>query len=183
MTPGPATDHATDPAPHRQSGWRTLPVAIMAGMAALLGIGLVVALATRPDVSGPSQPVHAAEATPTTAEPSTVTYGKITPDLIQLDLLVTSQKCYGTAGCLVEFEIVPGFLPASQPIEPGSRWLVTYEVAGAEDPFINNFEIHVMSSDETGADLRYTTAGLAGRVSTPPAPIHLAASVTAVRRR
>jgi hypothetical protein len=181
-----ASEMPTSPSPQRP-GW---VVPVMAGLVVLLAIALIVTIYMRPSPS-PSTPAVRATAAATAAEPApepTPKWGQLTANAVTLEVLIVSQQCFGSAGCNVEFEVQPTFGLMTDPVRPGSAWVVTYELTGAEDPYINSFVVTVRSSDQitaSGYEIHgtYTTSNLTDRISTTSADFQLVATVTAARER
>jgi len=73
--------------------------------------------------------------------PADETLGQLLqPSDFSVGIKILSKKCFGSAGCNVEFRINPGFsgshgLPRTGTVE------VTYEVKGGDDPLTNTFTI------------------------------------------
>lgn len=60
-----------------------------------------------------------------------------TPDEFVVDVTVTGQQCFGSAGCLVDFQATPEYVGATAPTS--GTFTVIYEITGAEDPIIGSF--------------------------------------------
>lgn len=125
------------------------PTLAAAAAVLLLLVGCSAAPASVVTVTPPptsSAPSPAEEPSETPSEnPGTVaadaTLGELlTKDDFTVEVKVLSKKCFGSAGCNVEFRIRPGYhgtygLPKSGEVE------VTYEVKGGDDPLTNTFTI------------------------------------------
>lgn len=60
------------------------------------------------------------------------------PEDFSVELKTLSKECFGSAGCLITFTIVPNYTGATPPEE---ELTVTYEVTGGKDPLINSFTV------------------------------------------
>ncbi|MGC7094384.1 hypothetical protein ACPZ19_06955 [Amycolatopsis lurida] len=69
---------------------------------------------------------------PAPATTTTTTRNYYTPDAgdFSVQLNVTSKKCFGSAGCSLEYSIKPEYSGAE--LDPGVTYTVTYEVHGGE---------------------------------------------------
>lgn len=177
--PTPATAEPTPaPAPTRP-GW---VVPVIAALAVLLiaAAGAVGYLATETSRQAAAQATTpATTAPPTKPRTTSPRLAYVTPkaQYFTLTLSILRKQCFGSAGCNITFAI-GDFAYTGGPIEPGSRWDVTYEVTGGEDPFIATFRI----TGGTGATL--TASELREeRISTPSSASELVAKVTAIAER
>lgn len=64
------------------------------------------------------------------------------PEDFELNLKVTSKKCFGSAGCIVEFSIDPTYIGQQDLQFYYGPITVTYEVTGTEDKFIDSFTVN-----------------------------------------
>lgn len=63
------------------------------------------------------------------------------PTDFQLAVNVTSQSCFGSAGCNIRFRVAPTYI-GSQALNPSKRYTVTYAVNGGTAPQSNSFTIN-----------------------------------------
>lgn len=98
--------------------------------------------------------------TVTVTAPSGATAAATTPDSapppapsdFAVDVTVTEQRCYGTAGCSYELNINPRFVGLSAPT---GKWKVIYEITGGDDPQTGNFTVdgsHIRWDSDKTAD-------------------------------
>lgn len=73
-----------------------------------------------------------------TATPTTTAAPLPVPQDFTLEVIELSRKCFGTAGCSVEYRIVPTYQRWGVP--PGSFSLL-YEVDGGDEPQTGNIEV------------------------------------------
>lgn len=63
-------------------------------------------------------------------------------DDFTLEPKILSQECFGSAGCLVEFRVELTYIKDfGQGLDPDITYEITYELHGAEDPYINTLEL------------------------------------------
>ena len=74
----------------------------------------------------------AATSSATTSATPTVYDIPITPDDFRMNIEVLEKKCFGSAGCVVEFSVRPTLLTSSKYVE-GRRFRVVYEILGTDD--------------------------------------------------
>lgn len=156
----PSTDYNpihTDPPPApKPRRWWTTPVIVVVSVLAGIGIGAASAgsegqpvtsealqewerqLDEREDALNaeqdtPSAPVEEEPEPEQVAEFDTPAAGDFT-----LTARTLEQECFGSAGCLVTFQIDAGW---TLNLDPGVTYEVTYEVQGADDPYINTLEV------------------------------------------
>ena len=119
-------------------------------------------------------------ATSTSAPPSTSTTTTTTsapaptplkPADFQIGIKVLSKKCFGSAGCNVEFRIDPKYVGRQS--LPSGTIEVTYKITGGDDPMTNTFTIE-------GGTARYPQTEF---ISTPSSSSTLRAVVTEVSER
>ena len=88
------------------------------------------------------------------------------PSDFKIGVRVRSKECFGSAGCIIEYQIDPQYV-GSQSLGDGS-YDVTYEVRGGTDPIINTFQIDSGSASydqEEMADTSSAGARLTARVT------------------
>lgn len=97
--------------------------------------------------SSPTAPASVSSPVPAAVTASDTRWPDATPEPYEprksdwkVGIKILSKKCFGSAGCNVEYRIVPDYvgtryLPESGTIE------VTYDVTGAEDPITNTFTV------------------------------------------
>lgn len=163
----------------------------VAALAAVLAIGASVTAcgpdATEQVKAAPPSSSEAPGTTPTQSEPSVYSPPEQTytpeskpppkPRLkrtdIKLTVKITSKQCFGSAGCIVEYDIVPAWVnPLGLPIDLRDDYDVTYEVNGDEDgPIIDTFEFYAngkyevpyggnASTSSSGQDLTVRITGI-----------------------
>jgi hypothetical protein len=77
--------------------------------------------------------------TPGAASPTTAAEAAPAPTDFTIEVIETERSCYGSAGCVVSYRIVPAYIGA---VPLGTtRWQVIYDVTGAESPKSDNFEV------------------------------------------
>lgn len=82
------------------------------------------------------------------------------PSDFVVDVTVTEQKCYGSAGCNYHLNIDPRYIGAAN-LTVGRNWLVIYEIRGGDDPQTGNFRL---DGDNVRWDEEKTIQGPAGTV-------------------
>ncbi|MBU8831494.1 hypothetical protein [Mycolicibacterium goodii] len=72
--------------------------------------------------------------------PATTTAPAVPPNVndFAVDVVVTEQKCFGSAGCNYELSVNPRYIGFG---DISGKWLVVYEITGGEDPQTGNFTI------------------------------------------
>jgi hypothetical protein len=75
-----------------------------------------------------------------------------------VDITITEQKCYGSAGCNYELNVNPRYVGSSA-ATLGRDWLVVYEINGGDDPQMGNFRLE---GDNIRWDEKKTISGSAG---------------------
>lgn len=131
FTAGPISAPPAPPTPRRKSkgpliaGLIALAVLVVGGIvganAALGPVPAAPLLASKP-------PPYLPSTAPANPQPTS------SPSLAGFHLTVktTKKDCFGSAGCLIEFQIVLTY--DGPPASPDSRWDVTYDVTGGTDP-------------------------------------------------
>lgn len=134
-------------------------------------IAMTATAACGPNVKGVGSTGFAAVATTTTtttkAKPANHVF---TPSDFSIDVIVTSSKCFGSAGCSVQYTITPTFLGPASALDEGQKLTVIYTITGGEEPVIDRFTLN-------GSKMRYTEES---SVSTESAGYTLTAKVTKV---
>ena len=129
------------PESKRKKPWLLLGIAAGTGLLAfMLGLGLglgVMAFATPDQVRGKpsleatqvsySMPLGADHPAASAPAPLAVIP---TPDQIRLDIIILSQKCFGSAGCVVTYRIDPTYTGTSRLV---GAFTVVYTVTGGDD--------------------------------------------------
>jgi hypothetical protein len=141
------------------------------GLLVFLGIAIGAAAGGGGDDDGPR--VSTPGDTPATEdEPDANTDPQ--PADFQLEVVVLSQECFGSAGCNVTYELDITYLP-TVPLEDDGEWTLVYEVTGGEDgPQIGSMTLR--------GDGSVTYQGETF-ISTAAAGSPLTATVTAVRQK
>lgn len=102
------------------------------------------------------------------AETEPATAPNLRPKDFEIKLRIKEQECFGSAGCLITYQIDPSY-KGSANLE-GFKWEVTYEVQGGDSgPVVNTF---VIKNGGASYDREEN-------ISTPPDP-ELTAKVTAI---
>ncbi|AHJ86324.1 hypothetical protein 32HC_46 [Mycobacterium phage 32HC] len=72
--------------------------------------------------------------------PTTTTAPAVPPSMTDfvVEVAVSEQKCFGSAGCNYELVVNPTYIGST---EINGKWLVIYEITGGEDPQTGNFTI------------------------------------------
>lgn len=147
VSPPPAGTVYTPPPPKKRRAGR-LALAIIGGVVGLIVlISVIGALASGGDTPRAASPGTATKPTiaaPTTgaAAPPPAKPADHTPAAreFQIRVKVLSKQCFGSAGCNITFRIDPTY--SGPALDPGTTWLITYEVTGVEDgPQVNTFEL------------------------------------------
>lgn len=109
-----------------------------------------------------------------TAQPGTpiVDTPTVQPDLAPSDFTITvkitKQDCFGSAGCIIVYQINPQYMG---PVDVSTgTWDVTYTVTGGDSPQINTF---TMTDGEASVDSAET-------IQTPTTTVNLIAKATSV---
>ena len=58
---------------------------------------------------------------------------------VTVPLKILSKRCFGSAGCNIEFRVQPTY--SGDTIPEGKTVEVTYEIVGADDPYSNTFTL------------------------------------------
>lgn len=164
------------PAPTKRRGGM---IALVAGLGALVLIGVAVLGAILS--SGNGSPAAAASPAPSWTSvfdgqgPATPdkTYAPPAAKDFVLAVRITSKKCFGSAGCNVDFEVDLTYSGAG--VEPGSAWSLTYDVQGGEDVFTDTL---TMTFGDDGIRGKYTYSE--GSIGTTKSSAKLTAVVTAI---
>lgn len=107
-------------------------------------------------VTAPSAAAPASEEPPAAPAPPPV------PSDFEVDLTITEQKCYGSAGCSYTLSVNPRYVgPSASTL--GKDWLVVYEINGGDDPQMGNFRLE---GDNIRWDQEKTISGSAGATFT-----------------
>jgi hypothetical protein len=96
---------------------------------------------------------------PQSPAPKTAAYTPVPSDFV-VDVTVTEQKCFGSAGCSYQLAVDPRYVGATT---PEGKWKVVYQIDGGDDPQMGNFTLdgeHVRWDSTKRAD------GSAGAVFT-----------------
>jgi len=179
VTPGFSQEPTYPQQPPKKNRTLLIVLAAVGGVLALCVGGTVIAgLSGALDTDTPSAATPTTRGAQTAAaaapEPTKATYTPLAGKDIALTVKTMSKECFGSAGCLVTFNIDIAY--KGGPVEPGSVWDVTYEVRGGEEPLIDTME---MTFDDTGIHGR----ALVEReqlIQTPKSTSKLTAVVTAV---
>lgn len=123
--------------------WIGLPVAgllLLCGGISVLGVTLnalgvpdAPAPTATPKSTHTAAPAIAATTEPTTTAPATEppAPAELTAADVELHVKIKSQQCFGSAGCLLEYEVQAGW--PEDIVKPGDTYDVTYEVSGVKD--------------------------------------------------
>lgn len=88
------------------------------------------------------------------------------PSDFKIDLRIREKECFGSAGCIVTYQINPRYTGTTS-LGDGA-YDVTYEVTGGEDPIINTFQIDAGSAsfdEEEEVDTQSSAVKLRARVT------------------
>lgn len=176
LAPLPAAPVTKSSAPWYRRTW------VVAVIALVVGIGIGSSTAGSPDdtkatsssgtkTDPADEPVVVVEPDPVEDEPEPAAF-ELKPGHLKLTVKTRQKDCFGSAGCIVVFQINPGFAyPVATSEFEGRTWDITYEVKGGEDgPQVNTMRLEdgTFSFDEDE------------NLSTPSSSTVLAAVVTAV---
>lgn len=145
----PSTEQQTE-LPRKKPRWPWLAAGALA-LALILGAGTVIAVSAGGDQPPAAKPASAWEAEqvrkaqqPQGAAPAATTeIPAAVPDAAEIKLTpkVTRKKCFGSAGCNIDFKIEMEYL--GSPLSGSDTWEVTYEVNGVEDgPMVGTLELN-----------------------------------------
>lgn len=159
-------------------------ITIVAAVGGLI-VGTGLGATAQPEVVTEPAPTVTVTATPAPAPtvtvtktaapppPPKVTTFEGTPADFVVDLTITEQKCFGSAGCNVNYRVETPAYIGTAPLPTTGTIEVTYKVLGAEDPIMESFTV-------SDGQVRWTEEGYA---STQNADVELTAEVTAVNYR
>lgn len=82
------------------------------------------------------------------------------PTDFAVDVVITEQQCFGSAGCNYELSVTPRYVGLGTLT---GNWTVVYEITGGEDPQTGNFTI---DGDNVRWDEKKRIGGDAGAVFT-----------------
>lgn len=85
--------------------------------------------------AGSTRSVVTAQETTTTQEPSFTP----APSDFKVDVIVTEQKCFGSAGCTIHYTIDPSYI-GLRPL-PSANYTVVYQVIGGTQTQIGKFTV------------------------------------------
>lgn len=163
---GPPTGGFQLPPPKKRMRTGVVLAWLGVGLAALLGLVVVAAIATsgtpmKPAASGagatPASCTHGRLANGDCAEDTAApakTYPTPAAADFSLAIKTTKKECFGSAGCNITFEI--NLTYAGPALEPNSSWDVTYDITGGEDPQTNTLTVNF---DDTGIHGQYQQDG------------------------
>ncbi|MCC9182547.1 hypothetical protein [Mycolicibacterium mageritense] len=130
-------------------------------------VGGVVGFGIGSNTSTPNGGTHAASSSSSNSDSysppiTTTTAPAIPPSAadFQVDVVVTEQKCFGSAGCNYELNINPRYVGLG-PLT--GKWMVVYQINGGEEPQTGNF---TLDGDNVRWDAEKTIEGSAGAVFT-----------------
>lgn len=142
------TDRLSDPVPPesqrdtvtgRRAPWWAVIIALVAG----LGGGFAAGTSTGDDEPSRTRSPADAERTETTRRTTTTkpqAYQPVPADFT-LTVITTEKKCFGSAGCSLQYDIELNYLGIPD-LDVTDSWTVTYEVTGGEDgPQIGSLEL------------------------------------------
>lgn len=137
----------SESAPVSMASGRQMPTwgwVILVVFAFTAGIGIGVAIV--PDQAGGNSNASSAPSSAPTYPTSetnstTTTEGAVvpTPDEFRVDVIVTKQDCFGSAGCNVTYEIKPTYT-GSESLK-NSSLRVIYQINGGKQPQVGNFTV------------------------------------------
>jgi hypothetical protein len=159
--------------PRKRRVWPWLAGAL-ATVAAVVGI----AVAAR-SLGGQDDQAAGSAASPTTATTEATTWKPSptttappplpSPDDFVIGVNVLEKKCFGSAGCLVTYQIKPIYV-GKREIRSTEEFTVVYEVSGGEEPQVSRFTV-------SGGSMSYEREE---SIRTPSSKSELAAAVTQV---
>jgi hypothetical protein len=131
---------------------------------ALVAVAGCAIPSTTPSTPSTRYSATAAEAPTATVAPPTLTPPPIThrpvPADFRIEVVVTSKKCFGSAGCSYQYEIDPTYTNPT-PMSQGTTYTVVYTVTGGDQDQIGKFTI-----DSSGTARYDTNVGIDGQDGT-----------------
>lgn len=144
-----------DPRPPKVRRWWTTPLIVVVSVLAGIGIGATGASSDQQPVTSEAlaewerqldereDALDAEQDTPAVVEEEpelepVSSFDTPTADDFTLTVRTMEQECFGSAGCLVTFQIDAGWLLN---LDPSITYEVTYEIEGADDPYINTIRV------------------------------------------
>lgn len=116
-----------------------------AAVIAALAIAFLAGCGTSPDATSTATStatVTVTEAVTAAEEDVAADAEVLVPSDFEIDLKIKEKKCFGSAGCIVTYEIDPRYSGGSVEDLGDGSWDVTYEVTGGEDgPIVNTFTV------------------------------------------
>ncbi|WP_139057679.1 hypothetical protein [Tsukamurella pseudospumae] len=140
-------------------------VVLLGGLSAATGCGLGVKPVAGSGQADTAVAAGTSATTTTAAKPKHV-FG---PEDFTIKVIVTSSKCFGSAGCNVRYTIDPTYVGPIGALA-GRELTVIYTVSGGEAPVIDRFTLK-------GTQMRYTEES---SISTESSGYELSAEVTNV---
>lgn len=151
------------PQPPKKSKLPWILGGVLAGLA--LCLGSVVAIGVSADSGTKTPPAGSVAADVKTAAPAAeqpaVEQPKVTAPVakdFKLSVKILRKKCFGSAGCNVDYRIDVTFAGDPLALAEGRTYEVTYEVKGAEDLITNTFEITGESASVEAEESTSTTS-------------------------
>lgn len=120
----------------RRTGW--IAAGIIAVGLAFLCVAGTIALGVNSAAGSHPAPPHRAIAVAPSASPVIDAQLTLTRKL-ELTVKITSKKCFGSAGCNIEF-ITTAAVPAGDDLSADCD--VTYQVTGLDDDYVNTMTVH-----------------------------------------
>lgn len=156
---------------HRRARAAALVLIVAAVAGAGVAAGVLLSRPAGQSAAAAQSPTPASTLTATAPwSPPAPTYSPSAKDFT-LDVKVTEQKCFGSAGCNVKFHVELTY--AGLPLDPNKTYELVYRIDGTEDAYVNSLTL-------TGS--KYT-ADESEFVQTKSSKSTLAAVVTDVSQR
>jgi hypothetical protein len=116
-------------------GWIAIAtLTLIAGLGIGMSLGSFGGGADRPG-SGGSASYWNPTPTPTATTPAVLP----TPDEFRIDVIILDEKCFGSAGCSVKYQLKPTYIGTES--LSGTKFTVVYQVDGGNQPQIGNFAV------------------------------------------
>lgn len=115
--------------------------AVLVGFMGGLGVGCTIGSSATSDPRPGSQDLSGlSDYRSVTAAPTTSSAPAVapTPADFRIDVAITEQKCFGSAGCSYELAIAPVQVTAK---DITGKWTVVYQITGGDEPQTGNFTL------------------------------------------
>lgn len=164
--------HYGAPTPPRKSRRGLVIALIMLGVGVLLlcGVSVVIDATSKPDagarglavVTSPDPTFSATPAAKSTPRPTPGPSQALSAKTLRLTIKITSKQCFGSAGCLLEWQVRGEVTPGTKIDGPCD---VTYEVHGLEDAQTHSMTVNDDGTYEQDAYQTGQTSGSAKKLA------------------